>query len=150
MKKIIFFIAATLLMTAAFAQKPVLLKQSDNKLFNYGRTATVTTTDSTLTAIDSIVIAADEAGIVEVQVVGFNDSTSTAVTGSKILRYVKDGGTLTLGSATNVLTTVTDATLGTATWTVTTSGDNIIVQVKGKAGFTVRWQANTRRIYRKT
>jgi len=141
----------TMLITACFGQrKLVLLKKSNNTTFDYGREAIVTTTDSTLTYLDSIPIASNEAGIIEVQLIGFNDSTKTAVTGTKILRYVKTGGTITLGSATDVLATVTDATLGTATWTVTAVANDIVVRVKGKAGFTIRWQSKTRKIYRAT
>jgi hypothetical protein len=151
MKRFLVLMTFFLGMLATQAQdKTVLLKASDNSLFNYGRTAVKTTTDSTLTTLSTVTVGDDEAGVIEVMLVGFNDSTSTAVTGAKIVRYVKDAGTLTLGTPTSSLATVTDATLGTATWSVTTSSNNIIVQVKGKAGFTIRWQCTVRRVYRKT
>lgn len=148
-----FFSLMTVLLTMVChgqTSKQLFLKSSDNKLFNYGRTATRTTTDSALTTLDLITINDDEAGLVEVQVVGLNDSTTTAVTGSYIARYVKKAGTLTLGTPTAISATVTDATLGTSTWSLTTSSNNIIVQVKGKLGFTVNWICNVRRLYRKS
>jgi hypothetical protein len=154
MKNFKFFLLSLVMLVSvgAFSQQSNLfLKRNNNKLMNYGYTASATTTDSTLTSLATITIGSDEAGLVEVQLVGFNDSLAKAVTGSYIARYVKSGGTLTLGSPTAVSATVTDASLGTATWSITTSSNNIIVQVKGKApAYTIRWFANIRRIYLKT
>ncbi len=147
------FLILSLLFSVALlqaqTQKNLKLTTANHKLFDYGQTATLTTTDSAVNVIDSIIIADDEAGIIEVQTVGFNDSLGLAVTGSKIMRYVKTAGTLTLGSATNTLASSTDAGLGTATWSVAASDDNIIVTVKGKLNYEVLWRANTRKIFQK-
>jgi hypothetical protein len=153
MKRILFLFTAVMFLLSASAQtrKSLYLKASDNTLFNYGRNAVMTTTDSSNHAIDSILIASGEAGMVEVQVVGYNDSLTKSVTGSYIARYNKtSGGTLTLGTPTAVSAVVTDTELGTATWSIVSSGNNIVVRIKGKLTYTVVWIANIRRIYRKT
>lgn len=149
MKKLFGFLLlmVTCLATQAQTVNPLKLPTASYKLFDYGFSATMTTTDSAVNTIQTIEVGEDEAGVIEVQCVAFNDSLGLAVTGSKILRYVKTGGTLTLGSATNVLTSVTDAGLGTATWAVSAADDNIILTVKGKLNYTVNWRVVTRRIY---
>lgn len=151
MKSLKFFLlfAVLAISTAGFAQKKNLfLKRSDNLLFNYGATATATTTDSTLTTLATFTIGADEIGVIEAQVVGLNDSLGKGLTGSYIARYSKVGGTLTLGTPAAISAAVTDAALGTATWSITTSSNNVIIQIKGKApGYTIRWLGNFRRTY---
>jgi hypothetical protein len=129
--------------------RKLYLKSYDGSLMNYGTISTKTTTDSTLRALDSIVVNSGEGGLVEVQVVGFNDSLSKSVTGSYIARYNKVAGTLTLGTPTAVSTKVTDTELGTATFSLTASGNNIIVQIKGKDTYSIRWTSVVRRLYLK-
>lgn len=131
----------------AQTQTSLKLMTSNHKLFDYGNSATMTTTDSTVNTIATVSISDDEAGVLEVQAVGFNDSLGAAVTGSKIVRYVKTGGTLTLGTPTAALASATDSGLGTATWSISTSSDDIIITVKGKLGLTVNWKVNVRRMY---
>ncbi len=137
----------TLTMNSEAQTKKLYLRNYNGGLLNYGTISTKTTTDSTLRALDSIVVNSGEAGLVEVQVVGFNDSLSKSVTGSYIARYNKVGGTITLGTPTAVSTKVTDTELGTATFSLTTSGNNIIVQIKGKDTYTIRWTSVVRRLY---
>jgi hypothetical protein len=125
------------------------LKKSDNKLLYYGRTGTVTTTDATPTNIDLMTISSNEGGVIEVIVVGYSTTDSSVVTGSKIVRYVKKGGTLTLGTATAVLAVAADTGISTATFAFAASSNNIVVQVTGVAGKTIKWKAISRRVISK-
>jgi hypothetical protein len=109
----------------------------------------LTTTDSAYNTIKTVYIGANEVGILKISVVGINDSLTAAVTGSKTVRYKKVDGTLTLGTPTSSLDTETDTSLGTATWDVTTSGSSIIVRVKGKLTYTVRWEAHVQKFKKK-
>lgn len=147
----LFLIATSCLMIcmAGMSQKKnIFFKRSDNLLFNYGATATATTTDSALTTLATITIGANEVGVIQVTVVGLNDSLGKGLTGSYYARYSKVAGTLTLGSPAAASATVTDAALGTATFSITTSSNNIIVQLKGKApGYTIRWFGDIKRTY---
>jgi hypothetical protein len=105
---------------------------------------TVSTTDSTLTYIDSVTtLGTNDAGVLEVSVIGMAYDTAYSVTGKVGIRYNKRRGTLTLGSVVNILTPVTDAALGTATFTVVAANDKIYVRVKGKAATNIRWSSVT-------
>jgi hypothetical protein len=142
-------ILALLLVTAnmAFCQSADLnLKKHNNLLFQYGRTAAVTTTDATPTTLSAITVAADEGGLYEVQLVGYSDTDTSIVTGSKIVRYAKKAGTLTLGTPAAILATAADSGISGATWTISASSNNIIVQVTGVASKTIRWRAVIRKL----
>lgn len=98
-----------------------------------------TTTDSTLTYIDSITVGNNEAGLVTASIVGYAYDTAYAVTAELKARYNKRRGTLTLGSVIEDQTPVTDAALGTATATIVAASNKIYVRVKGKAATNIRW-----------
>ena len=104
------------------------IKTVSGRLIPYGSIATTVTTDSTLRVIDSIVVVNNTGGIIEVTVVG-SSTAGDAITGKQIFRYKKASGTITLSSATNILATVVDAGLGTATGI----GMNEILTRYGKA-----------------
>lgn len=97
------------------------------------------TTDSTLTYIDSIGIEDNEGGIYEATVIGFAKDTAYSVTGTVSVRFNKRRGTLTMGSVISKQAIVTDAALGTATFTIVASGGKIYTQVKGKAATNMTW-----------
>ena len=105
----------------------------------------VTTTDSTLTYIDSVVLATNEAGVVEATVIGYAYDTAYAVTGVVTARFNKRRGTLTLGTVVEEQTITADAALGTATFTLVASGNKIYLRVKGKAATNIRWGAVLKR-----
>jgi hypothetical protein len=148
--KIFLIACVAVLSITAHAQttQKLYLDNYNGNVFRYGQQAILTTTDSVVTTISTVTVAAEEVGILQIDVVGFNDSLGIGVTGTKIVRYAKHGGTLTLGTPTSILTSATDTGLGTATWSVTTSSNNIIVTVKGKDTYTVKWIANIRKINR--
>lgn len=116
------------------------IKTTSGKLVLYGKVRSFTTTDSTLSVVDTIKVKNNSGGLVTVTVLGA-DSLGNAVTGKVIYRYIKAAGTLTLASGTNISASSTDAGLGTATWTFTaTTDNNLQLKVKGKLGYTVRWK----------
>lgn len=143
---------ATMTTVKAQAPKPSIrnttVRTTSGNLYIIGQQATMTTTDSAIDPIDSIVLNPTEAGVIEVTVTGLNQLTGDAVTGKKILRYKNVAGTLTLGSATDVLTSTTDTGLGTATWSITSVNNNIYVNVKGKNTVSVKWIVNVGRTFR--
>ncbi|MEX6689227.1 hypothetical protein QTN47_17085 [Danxiaibacter flavus] len=146
MKKLIVIALAIISFAAEAQTTKVLLKQENNYLFNYGRQIKATTTDATQKTIDSVPIAANEAGIFELQVVGLS-TAGEAVTGSTITRYVKKSGTLTVATDSIILAKVTDTgvTNGAYAWSVS-SDNNLLLKVTGQASKTINWIVNVRRI----
>lgn len=142
MKKLFTLLVLSIgLLCSAVAQKVRPLS------FNAGETlaATVATTDSTLTYIDSFVLKTNEAGVLETTVIGYASDTAYAVTGVKKVRYNKRRGTLTLGTVIDEQAVVTDAALGTSTFDIVAASNKIYVRVKGKAATNIRWYSWTRR-----
>lgn len=159
------FLSVLLLASLAFSftgtaqtykEKKMYVKTSDNRVHHYTNSqwnvvvsqkeSTKHTTDSTFYYIDTITVAANESGILEVQVIGYNDSLSIAITGKKIVRYKKVAGTLTLGTATDVLATEVDTGLqnspsGGAAWTIVAASNQIYVRIKGKNTYNVYWES---------
>lgn len=126
--------------------KKIDVRSTTGGLMQYGHEALKTTTDSVVTALDSIVVAANEAGIIQVTLVGYNGDAPAGITGIKYVRYKKVAGTLTLGTVTDIAATVIDTELsGSTTWTIVASGNNIIVRVKGKIPLTsgIKWKCRT-------
>jgi hypothetical protein len=112
---------------------PVFFRTTSNTMYNYSYEGTLRTTDSTTYhTVGTLAISNNEAGIIEVEVVGL-DTTSTAgfVVGKQIVNYSKKAGTLTLATPTNVLSATTSVSLITSAFQVTTASNNIVVQVKG-------------------
>lgn len=128
----------SLISFSAIAQQDHL-KTVNGKLVNYGALKKFTTTDSTLSAVETVSILDNSAGMIIVTVVAA-DSVGDGVTGKIIYRYHKTAGTLTLASGTNISALVTDTGLGTATFTVTAVSNNVVLKCKGKLNYTVRWR----------
>lgn len=133
-------------MTTAVTAQKIQLRTTTGNLFTYGDQARITTTDSAFHSITTVSLSNNTAGIIEVSVSGV-DSAGNAVTGSQIVRYSKKSGTLTLGTPGDLLAKVTDGSLGTSTWNISTTDNNIIVQVKGKLNTTVRWRCLIKHVF---
>jgi hypothetical protein len=99
----------------------------------------ITTADATPVYIDSLVLRTNEAGIIQVTIIGYAKDTAYAVTGVKQARFNKRRGTLTLGTVTDLLTTTTDTDISGATFSIISSGNKIYVQVTGKAATSITW-----------
>lgn len=99
----------------------------------------LTTTDSTLTYIDSIKLSTNETGLAEIYVIGYQKDTAYSVRGKISVPFNKRRGTLTLGTITESIPIVTDAALGTSTFTAVVVNNNLYIRVKGKAANTIRW-----------
>lgn len=104
-------------------------------------TATATTTNATITTIETISMGAgaNEIAVIEVTLVGISSAGDKRITGKKIVRADHNAGTLTVGSITSILA---DELTGftTATWTITSSGNNLLIRVTGEASTTVDWK----------
>ncbi len=106
----------------------------------------VTTTNATATKVDTINVATNEIGSIEVKVIGLKSDGSAAITGSKTYRYAKASGTLTLATATINPTDslVVDTGVSGATFAASASDNNIVVKVTGKASTTIYWRVVVR------
>mgnify|MGYP000025229101 CR=1 FL=1 len=138
MKKFLFIATICILCLASLqtqAQKIRFVNQNGDERFGKSKS----TTDSTLTYIDSIGIEDNEGGVYEATVIGYAKDTAYSVTGSVAVRFNKRRGTLTMGSVVEKQAIVTDAALGTATFTIVASGGKIYTRVKGKAATNITW-----------
>lgn len=144
MKAFKLFLAVVLMFAVhANAQtvSPVHFRTTTNTLYNFSYEGTYRSTDSTTYhTVGTYTVAANEVGLLEVEVIGI-DTTSSAgfCTGSKVVTYSKVAGTLTLGTPSNILATTTSANMSTSSWQITTSSNNIIVQVKGTLNRDILW-----------
>ncbi len=139
MKKFLLILLMGLMFFASNAQKILSVNGSENS----GHT--IKTTDSAYHYVDSVVISANEAGIIEVSVIGFSYDTAYSVTGVQTVRYNKHRDTLTMGTPTDVLAKETDTVLGSATFDLISSGNKIYVRIKGKLNYTMRWLSIVKR-----
>ena len=105
----------------------------------------VTTTDATVTTIDSVVLNTNEGGLVQVTVIGYAKDTAYAVTGVLQARFNKRRGTLTLGTSTESLAITADTPLSGATFALSVINNQIYVRVTGKVSTSIRWYAITRK-----
>lgn len=105
------------------------------------RGVSLVTNNSTTSTIAAITPMAYEMGVIEVTMTGLKAASTDGITGKKVVRYFWNGSTLTLGTITDLLTTQADGTLSSASWSITTSGGNILVQVTGIASTTISWNA---------
>lgn len=103
------------------------------------------TSDATNTTVKTLTIPDASRGIVEVWMdcIGTDDGTK-GLTGVKRVRYKKTGGTLTLGTIEDEMAIERDGGLTTATFTITTSSNNIIIQVTGEAATNLKWKPTYR------
>jgi len=139
MKKILFLLAMVAFAITANAQIGQVKTQA-GKLITLGKEGKATTTDSTATAIDSLVLASNTGGMIEVSVVG-HDTGGNTITGKIIYRYKKVGSTLTLASGANISALSADAALSPATFTFTaSSANNVVLTIKGKLATSVKWR----------
>lgn len=139
MKKIILLAIIGLFSLQAFSQTFINL----NTIEHY--VSKKTTTDATITTVNTVTISDNEVGFITIKTVGYSPDSVAAVTGIKSYRYVKKAGTLTLGSAVNVLTPVADTQVSTATFVASASGNNILIRVTGIAALTMYWDVITER-----
>lgn len=143
MKALKFFLIALLaaITIPVMAQtKTVRMTTTNYSIFDFGYSTTYTGTLGTAVNADTITVAANEGGLLRVTCVGYSDDSTSSVTGSKIVRYNKVAGTLTLGSPSNILAVAADTKITTATFSVAAVSNNICVTVTGVAGVTIRWK----------
>jgi hypothetical protein len=153
MKSLKIFLVATLLLATSLVQaqvSPVFFRTVDNRNYNFSYEGTYRTTDSTTYhTVGTLSIAANEVGILEVEVIGI-DTTSTGgfVVGKQMVNYSKLAGTLTISSATNVLTPTTSVSLITSAFRTIASSNSIVVQVKGTINRDILWTVRIKPIRR--
>lgn len=148
--KILLLAVVAFASTAAHAQnhtKRINLEMFSGGSFNYGFQTTAVTTGGSAANADTIELSSNEAGVLRVTCIGYSKDSASAVTGVKVIRYNKSGGTLTLGTATNDLAVVTDTKLGSATFAVASVGNNAVVQITGAASITIYWKIKVERVF---
>lgn len=105
----------------------------------------VQTTDATPVSIATIEISDYEGGILEISVLGMEDTGAGAVTAKKIVRYFKDTS-LTIGTPADILPLETD--LVGATFSISNVSENIDISVTGVAATIVNWTVEAKLILR--
>lgn len=108
--------------------------------FNYQMADSVATSNATPTTLKTFTITDNSVGTLIVNMSAGKADGSGGVTGIKAVRYKKVSGTLTLGTISGWLSDEVDAAVSGATWTITTSSNNIIVQVTGVAATDIQWK----------
>lgn len=101
----------------------------------------VTTTDATATVLLTIDAGTTDAGIIAAHVVG-QDAAGLVVSGAKIVRYKKVSGTVTLGTAADLLAVEADTGLTSATFAFAATANVITIKVTGTAAKTITWTAS--------
>jgi hypothetical protein len=122
------------------AQTKFMNRNNDERMSNR-----IVTTNNAYTNIDSVTIANNEIGILQVTMIGYAKDTAYGVTGIKQCRYNKRGGTLTMGTVTDLLTTVVDADLDGATFDLNSSNGKIYIRVKGLTDIPFTWTCLVKR-----
>jgi hypothetical protein len=112
-----------------------------NRNFDERIAQKVITTNATVTNVDSIVLGTNEAGVIELTVIGFAKDTAHSVSGKIAVRFNKRRGTCTLGTIASVLPIVADAPLTGATFTVSVVNNNLYVTVTGIASTSITWHS---------
>ena len=142
MKKLLFILTMALtLLISNTAKSQHFVNRNGDERFGYN----LTTTDSEYHYIDSVTLNTNEGGIITVTVVGYAKDTAYCVTGQKSVRFNKRRGTLTMGTIIDDQAVVTDAALGTATWTLVAASNKIYVRVKGKQSNSITWTSIVKR-----
>jgi hypothetical protein len=137
MKKILFFLMASIIAYGAIAQTPTYILSNTKAQV----VKSLTTTNATATTIATVTPIDDEVGIVRIEIVGMATDTLAGVTGCISYRYIKSGGTLTLGSVVTHNTIVADSELSGATFSASAVSNNIAVRVTGVLDETIYWKA---------
>ena len=99
----------------------------------------VSTTDATITTIDTVPIPTNEVLMIKAKVVAKKDDFAMKGGAELIGVYANNAGTVTLqGFVNNVHMQIQ------ATWTITLviSGTNVLVRVKGAAATNISWKCN--------
>jgi hypothetical protein len=109
-------------------------------LWDLQRADSVSTANATPTTLVTYSVPASSTGVLTIDMSGMKSDGSGGITGKKVVRWKKVSGTLTLGSITSLLADEVDAAISGATWTITTSSNNIIVQVTGVAATNIDWK----------
>jgi hypothetical protein len=101
----------------------------------------VQTTGNTPTVMATATIDDESCGIIEVFIVARHSTTSGMVVGKKIFSYIKDGGTLTLGTQTTVLADeITGSCVGSS-YSISAVSNQLSISVTGVAATTINWKA---------
>jgi hypothetical protein len=150
MKKFLFLAVSTLFMVAALTAQTTTRKTSTyhdyvNVNADEKTVTTFSTTGATLTTAQTITLASNSIGMLEIHVVGYSDSLKAAVTGSIVVRYKKPSGTLTLATSDTLSTFITDSALGAAAWSVAAVSNNIAIKVQGDTGIPMTWYITVKR-----
>ncbi len=103
-------------------------------------TATLTTTATSAQTVATIATSSNERGVIEVVLAGQDQSnTVSGTTGKKIVSYKNISGTITIIRTTD--SQATDSDDG-STWTITSSGSNLIIQVTPGVTNAIQWRAD--------
>lgn len=98
------------------------------------------TTDGTATVLGVLTTVPNTAGVIEFTIIGVLADSTKAVTVKRIVRYLNNGTTLTIGTPADLLAIQNDGLLASAS--ITVSGMDLQISVAGGATDTINWQIN--------
>ena len=127
------------------AQSTFLQRNSTEKFVK-----AVTTTNATATTIDTIGVATNEAGWLEMKMLGYYEDSTSSFVGTKLIKYYKVGGTLTITSTIDSTASINTPLSGSDYWVTKNSYNNLVTKVSGKASKTVYWKLITKQYLRRT
>lgn len=108
--------------------------------WDYAIRDSASTSNAVATTAHTITLDANSRGIVEVRVEAVSSDGTKGLTGIKRVRYKKIAGTLTLGTVETEMAIERDGGLTTADFTITTSSNNVIIQVTGESAQALDWK----------
>jgi hypothetical protein len=142
MKSLKFLICSMLVLACSLSLSAQIQYQKtiSGKLVPVGKIATYTTANATPVVIDTLAIADNSAGIMEIVAVG-STTAGDGVTGKLYYRYKKVAGTLTVATAEVASAIVADTNVSGATFAfAATSYGNGKLTITGKAALSIKWR----------
>jgi hypothetical protein len=122
------------------------LESIKDKPWSFTHAMTASTTDATptnMTGATAISIPNNSVGIIKVYLVGNGGSGAAThkIQGVKYYTFNKNGGTLTIDAADVIIADKIGSSVSTATWQLTSSSNQPVIQVTGVAAININWGA---------
>ncbi len=129
---------------ASIQAQTYIQRNTEEKIRRY-----ITTPSNAETKIDSVAVGTNEAGIIQVKVIGLSSTGADPITGTLQFSYAKVAGVLTLGTSRIVDSVRVGSSISGATFGATASNNNIKITVTGKSAVPIRWTVITKQYARK-
>jgi len=111
---------------------------------------TGTTTNSTATTLDSIVVSNTEGGTIEIKAIAYLQDSGSVYVATKQYRYQKKLGTLTVTIIDSSQSVSSDLSGAGVFLSNSGAGNNLRLSVVGKSSTTLRWSVIPKQYFRRT